>query len=134
MTGIARFVQNINIKKILKETDGLGTEATRAGIIELLFKRGFLQRIGKNITATEIGTSLINALPTMATTPDMTAQWEATLNDISERKSNYQSFITPLTTTLKDMVIQAEQQSFDQLPKVPFKRKTKRKTRFKKAG
>ena len=70
----------------------------------------------------------------MATTPDMTAQWEATLNDISERKSNYQSFITPLTTTLKDMVIQAVQQSFDQLPKVPFKRKTKRKTRFKKAG
>jgi DNA topoisomerase-3 len=134
MTGIARFVQNTNIKKILKETDGLGTEATRAGIIDLLFKRGFLQRIGKNITATEIGTSLINALPKMATTPDMTAQWEATLNDISERRSNYQNFITPLTATLKGMVAQAEQQSFEQLPKVPFKRKTKRKTRFKKAG
>ena len=134
MTGIARFVQNTDIKKILKETDGLGTEATRAGIIDLLFKRGFLQRIGKNITATEIGTSLINALPKMATTPDMTAQWEATLNDISERRSNYQSFITPLTKTLKGMVHQAEQQSFDQLPKVPFKRKAKRKPRFKKAG
>jgi len=134
MTGIARFVQNTEIKKILKETDGLGTEATRAGIIDLLFKRGFLQRIGKNITATEIGTSLINALPKMATTPDMTAQWEATLTDISERKSNYQNFITPLTTTLTTMVSQAEQQSFDTLPKVPFKRKTKRKTRFKKAG
>jgi DNA topoisomerase-3 len=63
MTGIARFVQNINIKKILKETDGLGTEATRAGIIDLLFYRGCLQRIGKNIAETEIGTSLINALP-----------------------------------------------------------------------
>jgi DNA topoisomerase-3 len=134
MTGIARFVQNSEIKKILKETDGLGTEATRAGIIDLLFKRGFLQRIGKNITATDIGTSLINALPKMATTPDMTAQWEATLNDISERRSNYQNFITPLTATLKSMVIQAEQQSFEQLPKVPFKRKSKRKTRFKKAG
>jgi len=134
MTGIARFVQDSNIKKILKETDGLGTEATRAGIIELLFKRGFLQRIGKSITATEIGTSLINALPKMATTPDMTAQWEATLNDISERKSNYQNFIMPLTTTLTGMVTQAEQQSFDQLPKVPFKRKAKRKTRFKKAS
>jgi DNA topoisomerase-3 len=134
MTGIARFVQNTDIKKILKETDGLGTEATRAGIIDLLFNRGFLQRIGKNITATEVGTSLINALPKMATTPDMTAQWEATLNDISERRSNYQSFITPLTATLKSMVTQAEQQSFAQLPKVPFKRKAKRKTRFKKAG
>jgi len=134
MTGIARFVQDISIKKILKETDGLGTEATRAGIIELLFKRGFLQRVGKNIIATDIGTSLINALPKMATTPDMTAQWEATLNDISERKNNYQNFIAPLTKTLTSMVSQAENQSFDQLPKVPFKPKTKRKTRFKRAS
>ena len=70
----------------------------------------------------------------MATTPDMTAQWEATLTDISERRSNYQSFITPLTATLKSMVTQAEQQSFEQQPKMPFKRKAKRKTRFKKAG
>jgi len=132
MTGISRFVQDNAIKKILKETDGLGTEATRAGIIDLLFKRGFLQRIGKNITATDIGKSLINALPKMATTPDMTAQWEATLNDISERKSNYQNFITPLTTTLTAMVAQAEQQSFAQLPKVPFQRKTKNKTKRKK--
>lgn len=42
MTGIARFVQDKDLKKILRATDGLGTEATRAGIIELLFKRGFL--------------------------------------------------------------------------------------------
>ena len=132
MTGIARFVQDSNIKKILKETDGLGTEATRAGIIDLLFKRGFLQRVGKSITTTEIGKSLIEALPTMATTPDMTAQWEATLNDISEKKSNYQSFISPLTSTLTNMVNQAGQQSFDNLPKVPFKRKAKRKTTYKK--
>jgi len=134
MIGIARFLQNINIKKILKETDGLGTEATRVGVIDLLFNRGCLQRLGKNITATEIGTSLINALPKMATTPDMTAQWEATLNDISERRSNYQSFITPLTATFKEMVAQAEQQSFEQRPKVPFKRKAKRKTHFNNAG
>lgn len=134
MTGIARFVQDKDIKKILKDTDGLGTEATRAGIIDLLFKREFLQRVGKNITATEIGRSLINALPKMATTPDMTAQWEATLNDISERKSNYQNFIAPLTATLTSMITQAEHQSFEQLPKVPFKRKTKKKVRYKKAG
>lgn len=41
MTGIAHFVQDKALKKILRATDGLGTEATRAGIIELLFKRGF---------------------------------------------------------------------------------------------
>lgn len=41
MTGIARFVQDKELKKILRATDGLGTEATRAGIIELLFRRTF---------------------------------------------------------------------------------------------
>ncbi len=46
MTGIARFVQDKDLKKILRATDGLGTEATRAGIIELLFKRGFLSKKG----------------------------------------------------------------------------------------
>lgn len=46
MTGIARFVQDKDLKKILRATDGLGTEATRAGIIELLFKRGFLTKKG----------------------------------------------------------------------------------------
>lgn len=46
MTGIARFVQDKDLKKILRATDGLGTEATRAGIIELLFKRGFLSKRG----------------------------------------------------------------------------------------
>ena len=73
MTGIARFVQDKELKKILRETDGLGTEATRAGIIELLFKRGFLYKKGRNIHSTEAGRILINALPDVATQPDMTA-------------------------------------------------------------
>ncbi|MEW6990461.1 DNA topoisomerase III [Colwelliaceae bacterium 6441] len=104
MTGISRFVNDKILKGILKDTDGLGTEATRAGIIELLFKRGFLKRQGKNIHATEAGQGLINALPAQCTTPDMTAQWEATLNDIGEQKANYQSFMTPLTVTLKKLI------------------------------
>lgn len=117
MTGIARYVTDTEIKKILKDTDGLGTEATRAGIIELLFKRGFLQRQGKQIKATLVGKSLIDALPVMATSPDMTAQWEATLNAICEQKSNYQSFMSPLVSVIQSMVIQASNLSFNKLPK-----------------
>ena len=52
MTGIARHVQDPEIRKILRETDGLGTEATRAGIIDLLFKRRVLVRQGKSIKGT----------------------------------------------------------------------------------
>lgn len=123
MTGIARYVSDPAIKKILKESDGLGTDATRAGIIELLFKRGFLQRKGKAITATEVGIALINALPEMATLPDMTAQWEATLGAISEKNASYVSFMQPLTNTVTQMVYGASQQSFASLPKVAFKPK-----------
>jgi len=123
MTGIARYVSDAAIKKVLKETDGLGTDATRAGIIDLLFKRGFLQRLGKSITATDVGIALINALPEMATLPDMTAQWEATLTAISEKNASYLNFMQPLTQTVTEMVYGASQQSFAGLPKVAFKPK-----------
>jgi DNA topoisomerase-3 len=132
MTGIARYVSDSTIKKMLRETDGLGTEATRAGIIDLLFRRGYLERKGKSIYATAIGKSLINALPIAATLPDMTAHWEATLTNISEKTSRYDDLITPLTETLHGMIAQSEQQSFAGLPKVPFKRKSKGKKRYTK--
>ncbi len=104
MTGIARFVQDKELKKILRETDGLGTEATRAGIIELLFKRGFLVKKGKNIHSTETGRILIQALPDIATQPDMTAQWESQLTGISKKETNYQHFMWQLTQMLPDLV------------------------------
>jgi len=109
MTGISRFVDDPQIKKILRDTDGLGTEATRAGMIELLFKRGFLRREGKFIQATSTGRSLIAALPDIATKPDMTAQWEAMLNQISQRQQSYQQFMQPLTAMLVQLIKQAQQ-------------------------
>jgi DNA topoisomerase-3 len=107
MTGISRYVSSDATRQILKETDGLGTEATRAGIIELLFKRGFLQRSGKNIQATEAGRGLVKSLPVTATRADMTAQWEAALNSISERASSYNGFMTPLQQSLYPLIKEA---------------------------
>ncbi len=109
MTGIARFVTDPQIRKVLKDTDGLGTEATRAGIIELLFRRKFLNRQGKQIRSTEAGRGLINSLPAQSTTPDMTAQWEATLEAICQRQVNYQGFMQPLLSTLAQLIEQAKQ-------------------------
>jgi DNA topoisomerase-3 len=59
----------------------------------------------------------------------MTAQWEATLNDICEQKVNYQSFMQPLLSVLNTMVGQAKQQDFSGLPNVPFKGKSKGKSK-----
>ncbi|MBL0535023.1 DNA topoisomerase III [Aeromonas dhakensis] len=120
MTGIARYVQDPEIRKTLRETDGLGTEATRAGIIDLLFKRRFLVRQGKSIKATPTGRALIQALPATATTPDMTALWEQHLGRIAERQASYQQFMGPLTEQLNGLIDGARQDSgasFSALPK-----------------
>jgi len=109
MTGIARFVQDKELKKILRATDGLGTEATRAGIIELLFKRAFLYKKGRYIHSSETGRALIHSLPDLAARPDMTAQWEARLTQISEKSCRYQDFMQPLEGTLQELIYQAKQ-------------------------
>ncbi|MGS0691858.1 DNA topoisomerase III [Shewanella sp. 30m-9] len=110
MTGISRYVTDNEIRKILKDTDGLGTEATRAGIIELLFKRNYLTRQGKSILATEVGKGLINSLPQSATTPDMTALWENNLDAISRKEAKYQNFMDPLVSSLQGLIEQAGSQ------------------------
>jgi DNA topoisomerase-3 len=109
MTGISAHVNDPQLRKILRETDGLGTEATRAGIIELLFSRGFLSRAGKTITSTASGRSLIEALPDVATYPDMTARWESELSAISEGKSQYKKLMSPLEEQLKELVVQSRE-------------------------
>ncbi|RKR64889.1 DNA topoisomerase-3 [Yokenella regensburgei] len=104
MTGIARFVQDKDLKKVLRATDGLGTEATRAGIIELLFKRGFLTKKGRYIHSTDPGKALIHSLPELASRPDMTAHWESVLTQISEKQCRYQDFMYPLVGTLHELI------------------------------
>lgn len=133
MTGIARFVQDKELKKILRATDGLGTEATRAGIIELLFQRGFLMKKGRNIHSTETGRILIGALPDIATQPDMTAHWEAQLTDISQKQTTYQQFMSDLERMLPDLVRFVDLNGLRQLSKINQMPKTVVKSR-KKSG
>ncbi len=112
MTGISRYVQDPEIRKILKETDGLGTEATRAGILELLFRRNFLIRKGKIINASSAGRQLIESLPTQAITPDMTAQWESQLDAISKKEASYQVFMQALCEQLPVLISEVQPEHF----------------------
>ncbi|MEI6897305.1 MAG: DNA topoisomerase III [Psychromonas sp.] len=132
MSNIARFVQDPSLKTVLKETDGLGTEATRAGIIELLFKRQFLTRIGKVIQATEVGRKLIQSLPETLTLPDMTAQWEMQLNAISLKEQSYKGFVVPLENQLKSIIDKAIADGPRALSNLPATGATFKKTYNKK--
>lgn len=130
MTGIARYVSNPEIKKVLRETDGLGTEATRAGIIELLFKREFLSRKGKEIRASEVGRQLVNSLPKKMVLPDMTAHWESQLEAISEKNIKYGQFMQPLIEGLSGLINEVDSVSFSAMKgmgKKFVKRKASRK-------
>ncbi len=65
----------------MKES-GLGTPATRAGIIEVLLKREYIVRTGKTLAATDKGVRLIEAVHPEVKSPIMTGQWEARLKRI----------------------------------------------------
>jgi len=132
MTGISRFVNDPDIRKILKDTDGLGTEATRAGIMELLFTRNYLTRKGKQIHSTPAGRGLIASLPTSATTPDMTAQWEASLNLIGLGQSQYQQFMQPLVQVLRELIASSQATLPSALSGVSVEKR--RSSTFKKRG
>ncbi len=134
LTGIARYVTDANIKKALRESDGIGTEATRAGIIELLFKRQFLTRKGKEIRATEIGRQLITALPAQISQPDMTALWESQLESISNQSINYQTFIGGVEQNLHQLINEVKDVTFTGLPQTAVPRKFTRKRRTKKTS
>lgn len=104
MTGIARYVTDPAIKKVLRETDGLGTPATQAQIIETLFERQFIERRGRQLLSTNVGRALIDALPDAATRPDMTALWEAAMRRIVEGKLALPAFTGVVIQQLSDLV------------------------------
>jgi len=84
MVSIAPYVESEEMQRHLQDLDGLGTESTRAFIIENLFKRGYLMKASKNIFSTPIGRDLVHALPKQAVQVDMTARWEKTLLQIAD--------------------------------------------------
>ena len=85
------------------EKKGLGTPATRAGIIEKLVRSGFVERKGKSLIPTKDGINLVAVLPEQITSPTMTAEWENTLMQIERGKVDADKFlagIVDMTTSL----------------------------------
>jgi DNA topoisomerase III len=104
MTGIARYVEDPNIKQLLRETDGIGTPATQAAIIQILFDRAFIEKRRRQIASTSIGRALIEILPDVATRPDMTALWEAAMRRIADGQMPLAQFLTAVLEQLRNLV------------------------------
>nr|WP_267963997.1 DNA topoisomerase III [Halomonas sp. MCCC 1A11057] len=108
MMNIARYVDDPEVKRTLREHDGLGTEATRAGIIETLIERGYLVRQNKTLRATRLGSGLIASLPEAASRPERTALWEQRLAGIAERNDDPAPFLTALIEDLRQLLGSAD--------------------------
>jgi DNA topoisomerase-3 len=116
MTGIARFVENPSIKQILRETDGIGTPATQAAIIDTLFERNYLEEKKKQIVSTPTGRVLIQTLPSIATTPDMTALWESAMRRISEGEMPFDDFLARVLGQLRDLIARGKASGAVKMP------------------
>lgn len=90
--------------KLLKENAGLGTEATRAGIIQTLLDRGFISRQGKQVIATETGKDLIKALPKEVKSPIATAMMEQELNAIEREGLNPEEFLAKQRQSIERLI------------------------------
>lgn len=86
------------------EKKGLGTPATRAGILEKLVKSGYVQRKGKNLIPTPDGKNLIAVMPSSLKSPKMTAEWENTLMQIEHGTVTDHAFLTGICNLVTSLV------------------------------
>lgn len=93
MANIHRFVSDASAKTVLKENEGLGTEATRASIIETLKGRKYIEPNGKSLVSTPLGQSLINMTPDVLKDPITTAEWEQRLEQIAHGETTLDAFM-----------------------------------------
>ncbi|WP_343013618.1 DNA topoisomerase 3 [Gemella morbillorum] len=92
-------------KGVEVERKGLGTPATRAGIIENLIFKGFVERDKKNLIATHKGISLVTIVSDSFKSAETTAKWEMELSDIAQGKSSKKEFLDAIENEIKEAVL-----------------------------
>ncbi len=107
MEHAGRFVEDEELKSHLRDR-GLGTAATRAGIIERIIDVGYVERKGKKLIPTNKGTDLIKIVPELLKSPEMTGEWEQRLNYINKGKLNPDEFIRDIRSYVKYVVAEAK--------------------------
>ncbi|EAY1188706.1 DNA topoisomerase III [Salmonella enterica subsp. diarizonae] len=110
MMNAASLVTDAALKKVLKENAGIGTEATRAGIIDTLVKRGFLVREKKALHSTSTGRDLVSALPSALTSPGLTALWEQLLDEVAAGRVSLEDFMAKQKAWVVQLVSQGKSQ------------------------
>ncbi|GBC62782.1 DNA topoisomerase III [Desulfonema ishimotonii] len=109
MTNPGRYVSEDDLKKIYRGDVGLGTQATRAQIIETLLAREYVVRRKKLLIATDKGVRLINMLrgfrqAGMLASPRETARWERQLEQIAQGNGSGEDFLNDIKRVVTTVV------------------------------
>lgn len=112
LTRISKYIIDPQLKKIMIDKDkdkkgehgGIGTSRTRDILIESLFTGGYLTYKGKSIISTDLGKSLIDVLPQIFTSPDMTAIWHEQQVRIKNDTYTYDNFVHKLNAFIEAQI------------------------------
>ena len=97
--GIEALDKNIEV-----ERKGLGTPATRAGIIEALITKGFIKRVKKILLITDKGKNLIKIVDNTFKDPITTANWEMKLSNIATGNETKLNFLKEIEFSLNNVI------------------------------
>jgi DNA topoisomerase-3 len=106
MKGVAKLVSDPRLKQKLKDTVGIGTEATRANVIGGLLDRGYLLKKGRAIRASDAAFTLIDAVPAAIADPGTTAVWEQALDMIEAGQLGVETFIGKQSAWIAQLIQQ----------------------------
>ena len=135
MKEIHKYVHDKELAASLKECSGIGTEATHAGMIDELEKRGFIKKAGKNFVPTEIASSMCRILPESLIYPDLTARWEDALDKIGKKEMSLADFGAQQKRFLDELLAGAKEAKIPpprNLPLCPACKKPLRRRKSKK--
>lgn len=114
MKTCGKFVEDAVDTEILKEVEGLGTEATRSGIIETIKRHGYIEVKRNIVSITEKGRVLCEAIEgNLLASPSMTAKWEAYLKKIGTGSGSSELFLGSIAKYLNQLILDVPTQLSD---------------------
>ena len=104
METAGKHVSKEALREAMKE-NGIGRPSTRAGIIETLFRRNYIERQRKNLIATKTGIELIDVIENeLLKSPELTGAWEKKLREIEKGTYEPLTFMNELKAMVTELV------------------------------
>jgi len=109
MESAGKHVENEELREAMKE-NGIGRPSTRAGIIETLFRRNYIQKQRKSLAPTQTGIDLIATIQNeLLKSPELTGKWEKKLREIERGDYKPLQFMSELKTMVSELINNVKQ-------------------------